>query len=192
MYWNLRNPVERAVVQVEVDWRQHTGTESRGTHTTSSWSKRAQASQSTLTHVHIKHRIGGIRDTWHILDNRCQEQEEVEQPHERRHVRSPSAPGVGPCSFGRKIQKAQFPQKVCAPTNISLYDASTNPDMWLEDYRPACRMEGIKDDHLVSSSPSILRKGRGLGSSIYWSTPYIIRPTSEKPSSRTSWHLQAP
>jgi tRNA C32,U32 (ribose-2'-O)-methylase TrmJ len=40
VYQNLRNLVERAAVQQdEVDRRQHTSTESHGTHTASSWSK---------------------------------------------------------------------------------------------------------------------------------------------------------
>jgi hypothetical protein len=63
MYWNLRNLVERVTVQqAKVDRWQRTDTESRGTHTTLSWSKGALASQSTPTHIHIKHRIGGIHD----------------------------------------------------------------------------------------------------------------------------------
>jgi hypothetical protein len=33
--------------------------------------------------------------------------------------------------------------------NISKYDGSSNPGVWLEDYRLACRMVGIKDDHLI-------------------------------------------
>jgi hypothetical protein len=39
--------------------------------------------------VYIKHRIRGIRDAPHILDNKRQEQEEVKQLHERRYVRTP-------------------------------------------------------------------------------------------------------
>jgi hypothetical protein len=33
--------------------------------------------------------------------------------------------------------------------DISKYDGSTNPSVWLEDYRLACRMAGIKDDCLI-------------------------------------------
>lgn len=43
----------------------------------------------------------------------------------------------------------QFPPKVRAPANISKYDGSTNPAVWLEDYRLACHIAGINDDHLV-------------------------------------------
>jgi hypothetical protein len=33
--------------------------------------------------------------------------------------------------------------------NIARYDGSTNPRIWLEDYRLACHMVGIKDDFLI-------------------------------------------
>jgi hypothetical protein len=86
MYQNLHNLVERAATQqAKVDWRQHTSTESHGTHDLV-LEQGAQASQSTSTCVHIKHRIEGIRDAWHILDNRHREQKEVEQPRERRRA----------------------------------------------------------------------------------------------------------
>jgi hypothetical protein len=39
--------------------------------------------------------------------------------------------------------------KVRAPTNISKYDRSSNPSVWLEDYFLAYHMVGIKDDHLM-------------------------------------------
>lgn len=55
---------------------------------------------------------------------------------------------MGPRAFRREI-KEQFPSKVHAPANIFKYDGSTNPDVWLEDYRLACHMVGIKNDHLV-------------------------------------------
>jgi hypothetical protein len=69
----------------------------------------------------------------------------------RRRVRSPSPPrvGVGLCAFGRKIRKAQFPTKVRASANVTKYDGSMNPCVWLEDYRLACCMAGIKDNYLV-------------------------------------------
>jgi hypothetical protein len=30
-----------------------------------------------------------------------------------------------------------------------MYDGTTNPVVWLEDYRLTCRMAGIRDDHLI-------------------------------------------
>lgn len=36
-----------------------------------------------------------------------------------------------------------------APANISKYDGSTIPNVWLEDYRLACRMARINDDYLI-------------------------------------------
>lgn len=104
----------------------------------------AQPSQSTNTW--ITSGTFTTPDTSSI--NRRQEQEEVEQPRERRHERSPSPPRSGPHTFGRVIRKAQFPVKVRAPTNISKYDGFLNPSVWLQDYRLACRMVEIKDDHL--------------------------------------------
>jgi hypothetical protein len=41
------------------------------------------------------------------------------------------------------------PPKVCALANISKYDGSTKPSVWLEDYCLACHMAGIKDDYLI-------------------------------------------
>jgi hypothetical protein len=66
----------------------------------------------------MKDHLGGIRDTRYIIDNWRREQEEVEQPREKK----------------RAIRKAQYPAKVRAPTNISKYDGSSNPGVWLEDY----------------------------------------------------------
>jgi hypothetical protein len=53
----------------------------------------------------MKDHLGGIHDTWHILENRRRE-EEVEKPHERRRERSPSPPGSGLHAFGRAIHMA--------------------------------------------------------------------------------------
>lgn len=36
-----------------------------------------------------------------------------------------------------------------ALANFSKYDKSSDLGVWLEDYRLACRMVGIKDDHLI-------------------------------------------
>jgi hypothetical protein len=67
----------------------------------------------------------------------------------RRHERSPSPPEPGPRAFGHAIRKAQFPAKVKALANITKYEGSSNPSVWLENYHLACRIAGIKDDHLI-------------------------------------------
>jgi hypothetical protein len=54
----------------------------------------------------MKDRLRDIHDTQHILDNRRQEKEEVEEPHERRRDRSPSPPGPRLRAFKRAIKKA--------------------------------------------------------------------------------------
>jgi hypothetical protein len=45
-------------------------------------------------------------------------------------------------------ERHNFPRRY-VPANITKYDGSTNPSVWLEDYRLVCHMVGIKDDHLV-------------------------------------------
>jgi hypothetical protein len=100
-------------------------------------------SQSTRTCIPLKDHLGDIYDDRHIINNQRREQEEVEQPRERRREHSPSLPRPGPHAFGRAIRKAQFPTKVRAPANISKYDRSSNPCVWLEDYHLACRMAGV-------------------------------------------------
>jgi hypothetical protein len=66
-----------------------------------------------------------------------------------RGEQSPSMPGPGPRAFERAIRKAQLLVKVGAPANISKYDGYSNPSVWMEDYRLACCMAGIKDDHPI-------------------------------------------
>jgi hypothetical protein len=48
-----------------------------------------------------------------------------------------------------RSKKRSSPTKLHALANISMYDGSTNPGMWLEYYRLMCHMVGINDDHLV-------------------------------------------
>lgn len=98
----------------------------------------------------MKDRIGEIRDARHIIDNSLVESKRKMNSHaKRRHECSPSPPRPWPRAFVRAVRKDQFPAKVRVPANISKYDGSSNPDVWLEDYRLACHMAGIKDDHLI-------------------------------------------
>jgi hypothetical protein len=150
MYRNLRNLAKRAVVQqAKIDQQMPLGTESYDPQTALSWSRGAQASQSMRAHIPLKDHLGGIRNTRHIIDNQCQEQEEVEQSHERRHKRIPSPLRPRPRAFECAIRKALFPVKVRTPTNISKYDGSSNPDVWLEYYHLARCMAEIRDDHFI-------------------------------------------
>jgi hypothetical protein len=75
-------------------------------------------------YILMKDRLRGIHDAQYIIDNRRREQEEVEQPHEKRCDQSPNPPGLGLRGFGRAMRKAQYPVKVRAPTNIFKYDGS--------------------------------------------------------------------
>ena len=42
-----------------------------------------------------------------------------------------------------------FPQRFRPPTNITKYTRETNLSIWLEDFRLACRAEGVDDDHFI-------------------------------------------
>lgn len=66
---------------------------------------------------------------------------------EESRSRSPDAPG--PAAFTSHIRKAAFPQLFRPPTNIPKYDGESNPALWLEDYRLACRAGGADDDRFI-------------------------------------------
>jgi hypothetical protein len=42
-----------------------------------------------------------------------------------------------------------FPKHFQAPNNIAKYDGKTNPRIWLEDYRLACRAGGADSDLFI-------------------------------------------
>ena len=63
--------------------------------------------------------------------------------------RSPSPDGPGPRAFGRCIQRVPFPQRFRPPTNIAKYTGETNPGIWLEYFRLACRAGGVDDDLFI-------------------------------------------
>jgi hypothetical protein len=44
---------------------------------------------------------------------------------------------------------ACFPKCFRAPNNIAKYDSKTNPNVWLEDYRLACRASGADSDLFI-------------------------------------------
>jgi hypothetical protein len=70
--------------------------------------------------------------------------------------------------------------------HVTKYDGSTNPAVWLEDYRLACRMAGTRTTTWSSNSfMSTLWKGQGLGSSTCSSSPYMTKLTSKEHSSKT-------
>jgi hypothetical protein len=47
------------------------------------------------------------------------------------------------------MRDACFPKRFRAPTNIIKYDSKTNPSIWLEDYRIACRTGGVDNDLFI-------------------------------------------
>ena len=58
------------------------------------------------------------------------------------HNWSLSPDPTGPNAFSREIRGAPFPQRFRPPANVMKYTGDTNPGVWLEDYRLACRAGG--------------------------------------------------
>jgi hypothetical protein len=63
--------------------------------------------------------------------------------------RSPSPNPTGLNAFSRAIRGASFLQRFRPPVNIVKYTGDTNPGVWLEDYRLACRAGGASEDRFI-------------------------------------------
>ena len=63
--------------------------------------------------------------------------------------RSPSPDPAGPSAFSKAIREALFPQRFRPSANVVKYTGDTNPGVWLEDYRLACRAGGANDDRFI-------------------------------------------
>jgi hypothetical protein len=63
--------------------------------------------------------------------------------------RSPTPDFLGPRAFGSRVLNAPFPQRFRPPTSVQKYNGETNPSVWLEDYRLACRAGGADDDFFI-------------------------------------------
>jgi hypothetical protein len=57
--------------------------------------------------------------------------------------------GPGPKPFRSNVSDARFLKHFWAPSNVVKYNGKTNPSMWLEDYRLACRVDGVDDDLFI-------------------------------------------
>lgn len=55
---------------------------------------------------------------------------------------------MGPQAFSYEIRAAQIPQRFRPPTNVSKYDGETNPSVWLDYFRLACRARGATSDEV--------------------------------------------
>jgi hypothetical protein len=64
-------------------------------------------------------------------------------------MRSLSLEGLGPKAFGSNMRDMGFLKHFRVPNNVVKYDDKTNPSMWLEDYRLACRAGGVDDDLFI-------------------------------------------
>jgi hypothetical protein len=47
------------------------------------------------------------------------------------------------------VRSAAFPPQYHPPANIMKYARKTNPSLWLEDYRLACRADGVDSDYFI-------------------------------------------
>lgn len=56
---------------------------------------------------------------------------------------------MDPRAFFYEIQTVQIPPRFRLPTNVSKYDGETNPSIWLDDFRLACRAGGATSDEVV-------------------------------------------
>jgi hypothetical protein len=63
--------------------------------------------------------------------------------------RSPSPEPPGPQVFSWAIRWVPFPTRFRTPTTITKYSGETRPELWLTDYRLACKLGGMDDDNLI-------------------------------------------
>jgi hypothetical protein len=47
------------------------------------------------------------------------------------------------------VRDTRFPRHFRVPSNIVKYDDKTDPNLWLEDYRLACRASKANNDLLI-------------------------------------------
>ena len=66
-----------------------------------------------------------------------------------RRSRSPTPDGRRPQVFGARVHDAAFPARFRPPTSVQKYNGETDPNVWLEDYRLACRAGGADDDLFI-------------------------------------------
>jgi hypothetical protein len=67
----------------------------------------------------------------------------------RYYGRSFSPEGPGPKAFGSNMHEIGFLKCFRVLNNVIKYDGKTNPNVWMEDYRLACRACGVDDDLFI-------------------------------------------
>ena len=112
-----------------------------------------QDAHSAISDWHRSQRNNNIHHTAAGATNPGQTIEGTGETRPRRSRRpdgwSPSPEDPGPRAFSWLIQKAPFPQRFRPPTNVTKYTRETNPGIWLEDFRLACRARGVDDDFFI-------------------------------------------
>ena len=115
----------------------------------------------------VKQRLGADRDARDTIRARRKAAEgadadDTHRPHreysQRRggrydsdedRSRSVSPDPQGPRAFGPRVHAARFPPHFRAPSTVPKYDGETNPNVWLDYYRLACRAGGAQDDFFI-------------------------------------------
>jgi hypothetical protein len=69
--------------------------------------------------------------------------------YDSRENCSPTPEPPGTRVFSREIRTANFPQRFRQPTTIIKYNGETDPRVWLNDYRLACRLGGATSDEVI-------------------------------------------
>jgi hypothetical protein len=60
-----------------------------------------------------------------------------------------SPEGPGPKAFGSNMHNTHSLKSFRALSSIIKYDGKTSPNIWMEDYRLACRVGGVDDDLFI-------------------------------------------
>jgi hypothetical protein len=94
---------------------------------------------------HGPHLVG--RDLPHYRDS--DPDNHGRHPRIRDARSSPIPDACGPQAFARRIRQTLFLTWFRAPLNIIKYSRDTNPAVWLEDFRLACRAGGVDNDLFI-------------------------------------------
>nr|CAB3453764.1 unnamed protein product [Digitaria exilis] len=112
----------------------------------------------------VQDRLGPDRDVRHTIEAR--HRDKSEEPEDRvpriRHRRrvahieteedwdsNSDSDCPGPAAFSHEIRTLAIPPRFRFPTNFSKYVGETDPLVWLDDFRLACRVGGAFDDKVI-------------------------------------------
>ncbi|KAF8730537.1 hypothetical protein HU200_016953 [Digitaria exilis] len=112
----------------------------------------------------VQDRLGPDRDARHTMEARRRDKSEEPEDrvpqirHRQREVHveaeedwdsNSDSDCPGPAAFSHEIRTIAIPPRFRLPTNFSKYDGETDPSVWLDDFRLACRAGGAFDDNVI-------------------------------------------